>query len=302
MSAITFRTIGPGEVAAAAEVLFVALYDVALRHGARPVVADVAEARAYVEHLMSLDPLSGVLGEQDGQPVAVGWLHPRGSVATIGPLAVLPALQGQGLGRHLLTHLAEAAGRRVSQIRLVQDAFDPSSMGLYLQAGFRVVAPVLEMELPAGAPCPDATLDDGTELRPIESADRRLVVERDARVFGQQRVSDVDAFLAGGHGVVAERAGRITGYGFAVEVGGLVRLGPAAADDPLVVRAVLGWLATTLAERGLPYRLMVAAGDRRLVDGLLDAGFRVFRVCSYMIRGGGTAPPASYVFMSGDLC
>jgi hypothetical protein len=102
--------------------------------------------------------------------------------------------------------------------------------------------------------------------------------------------------------VVAERGGRITGYGFAIEVGGLVQLGPAAADDPLVVRAALAWLAATLAERGLPSRLMVAAGDRRLVDGLLEAGFRVFRVCSYMIRGGGTAPPASYVFMSGDLC
>jgi GNAT superfamily N-acetyltransferase len=302
VSAITFRTIGPGEAAAAAEVLFVALYDVALRHGARPVVADVDDARGYVDHLMNFDPLSGVLGEQDGQAVAVGWLHPRGSVATIGPLAVLPALQGQGLGRHLLTHLAEAAGRRVSQIRLVQDAFDTTSMGLYLQAGFRVVAPVLELELPAHAPRTVPSLDDGTELRPMESADRRVVVERDARVFGQQRVQDVDVFLERGHGVVAERGGRITGYGFAIEVGGLVQLGPAAADDPLVVRAVIAWLAATLAERSLPSRLMVAAGDRRLVDGLLEAGFRVFRVCSYMIRGGGTAPPANYVFMSGDLC
>jgi hypothetical protein len=33
-----------------------------------------------------------------------------------------------------------------------------------------------------------------------------------------------------------------------------------------VVRAALAWLAATLAERGLPSRLMVAAGDRRLVD------------------------------------
>jgi hypothetical protein len=199
-------------------------------------------------------------------------------------------------------HLAEAAGRRVSQIRLVQDAFDTTSMGLYLRAGFRVVAPVLELELSAGVPCPGPTLDDGTELRAMESADRRVVIERDARVFGQQREQDVDAFLARGHGVVAERGGRAVGYGFAVEMGGMVQLGPVAADDPLVVRAALASLTDTLAERGLPSRLMVAAGDRRIVDGLLEAGFRVFRVCSYMIRGGGTAPPASYVFMSGDLC
>ena len=302
MSAITFRTIGPGEVAAAADVLFVALYDVALRHGARPAVADLDDARGYVEHLMSFDPLSGVLGEQDGQAVAVGWLHPRGNVATIGPLAVLPALQGQGLGRHLLTHLADAAGRRVSQIRLVQDGSDPASMGLYLRTGFRVVAPVLELELPAASPCPGPSPDDGTALRPMESADRRVVIERDARVFGQPRAQDVDGFLARGHGVIAERAGRVIGHAFAVEAGALVQLGPAAADEPVVVCAAVAWLAGAFAARALPCRLVVPAGDRRVVDGLLALGFRVFRVGSYLIRGGGTAPPASYVFMSADLC
>jgi hypothetical protein len=29
-------------------------------------------------------------------------------------------------------------------------------------------------------------------------------------------------------------------------------------------------------------------------------GFGLFRACHYMIRGGGTAPPASYVLMGAD--
>lgn len=302
MSAITFRSIASEERAAAAEVLFVALYEVALRHGVRPTLQDLDDARDYVSHLFAFDPLSGVLGELDGHPVAVGWLHSRGSVATIGPLAVVPALQGQGLGHHLLGHLAEAAGRRVSQIRLVQDAFDDASMGLFLRGGFRIVSSVLELELPAGAAGATPELDDGTTLRARAPGDGRFIVERDLRVFGGQRGQDVNLLSEHGTGVVAERAGRITGYAFGLHGRGGVQLGPGAADDPAVLRAMLGELARDLGGRQRPVRVMVPAGDRRVVDGLVESGFRVSRVCTYMIRGGGMAPPQSYVLMSRELC
>jgi hypothetical protein len=39
-----------------------------------------------------------------------------------------------------------------------------------------------------------------------------------------------------------------------------------------------------------------------LVDGLLALGFRPFRACHYMIRGGGTAPPSGYVLLGADYC
>ena len=48
-------------------------------------------------------------------------------------------------------------------------------------------------------------------------------------------------------------------------------------------------------------RFVVPATDRRLVEGLLGLGFRVFRACHYMVRGGGTAPPPNYVLMNGDM-
>ena len=42
---------------------------------------------------------------------------------------------------------------------------------------------------------------------------------------------------------------------------------------------------------------MVLGTDRALVDGLRAMGFRVARALHYMVRGGGTAPPAGYVLM-----
>jgi len=45
----------------------------------------------------------------------------------------------------------------------------------------------------------------------------------------------------------------------------------------------------------------VLATDRAMVDGLRALGFTLFRACQYMIRGGGTAPPAGYVLMGPHL-
>ncbi len=36
-------------------------------------------------------------------------------------------------------------------------------------------------------------------------------------------------------------------------------------------------------------------------EGLMGLGFRVFRACHYMVRGGGTAPPPNYLLMNGDM-
>jgi hypothetical protein len=60
-------------------------------------------------------------------------------------------------------------------------------------------------------------------------------------------------------------------------------------------------LAAELAASGAAIRTLLPATDRRLVDGMLGFGFRVLLACQYMVRGGGTAPPANYVLMNGDL-
>src|SRR5207253_2111586 len=79
---------------------------------------------------------------------------PRGPVATIGPIAVDPRAQGRGIGRRLLERAIELGGRGVPQVRLVHESFNSQALGLYLHAGFRVVAPLLDLELPPVAALP----------------------------------------------------------------------------------------------------------------------------------------------------
>ena len=151
MAAATVRPLEERDVDRAGDVNFVAFYDVAVRHGMRPVVTTPSEARSYLRHLLAFDPLGGLVAEQDGDVVGMAWVHPRGPVATIGPVAVDPRYQGRGIGRLLVERSLELAGPRAPQVRLVHESFNPTSLALYLRTGFRVVAPLCEFELAAGS-------------------------------------------------------------------------------------------------------------------------------------------------------
>jgi predicted N-acetyltransferase YhbS len=279
-----------------AEADFAAFQDVALRHGQVPVVTAVRDSRAYVRRLLEADPLGGFVAEEDGRVLGHAWVHVRGPIATVGPVAVEPRAQGRGVGRALLGQCLQAAGPRATQVRLVHESFNVGSLRLYLAAGFRIVAPVLELELRPGTTVAAAVEPARTRLRAAAAADVQRIATRDARAFGTQRPQDVERCLRAGRGIVAERDKALVGYA----LGAFGCLGSAAADDAEVGLAMLTALAGEPALRATALRVMVLATDRILVDGLLAMGFRLFRACHYMTRGGGTAPPAGYVLMGGD--
>jgi predicted N-acetyltransferase YhbS len=292
---VPIRPLTAADVDAVAEVDFAACHDVALRHGMRPPVRAVRESRALVRDLLAADPLGGFVVEEDGRIAGHAWLHARGPIAVLGPLAVEPAAQRRGLGRALLAHCLQAAGSRTTQVRLLHDGFDTGALELWMAEGFRVVAPVLELELPAGAAVAAAATGLGATIREATTTDQARIAARDARTFGAPRPQDVERLLRAGRGVIAERGKAMVGFA----LGGFGRLGPAMADEPALALALLATLANDPALRGEALRVMVVATDRALVDGLRAMGFRVARTCLYMIRGGGTAPPAGYVLMGG---
>ncbi len=290
---------------------FAAFQDVALRHGLTPAVGAVRDSRAYVRRLLEVDPGGGFVAEEAGRVVGHAWVHPRGPIATVGPLAVEPPLQRRGIGRALLAQCIQSAGPRATQVRLVQESFNTAALGLYLSAGFRIVAPVIELAagpselalgpgehaLDAGAAASSMAPPPGVVIRIAEPSDQARIVARDARPFGTARPRDVERHLRAGHGVVAERGTTLAGYALAA----FGILGSAAAEDQALVVTLLATLARVPALRLGTLRVMVLGTDRALVDGLRALGFRLFRACHYMVRGGGTAPPSGYVLMGGDF-
>jgi len=301
MPALAIRPAEARDVDAAGELNFIAFYRTALEHGVPPVVTTPAESRRYIRHLLEFDPLGGLVAEEDGELVGVAWIHPRGAVATIGPVAVDPRAQGHGIGRRLVERLIEAAGRGVPQIRLVQEAYNTVSLGLYLRVGFRVVGPLLDLELPGTVTPVAPRVPPGVTVRAATGEDRARVAARDARAFGAQRPQSVDLYLGRGRVLVAEAGTTLVGYAMGLGFASMGFLGSASADDPDTLQLLLRALGAELAAPGRTLRTLVPAVDRRLVDALLGDGFRVFRACHYMVRGGGTAPPPNYVLMNGDM-
>ncbi|HLK11218.1 MAG TPA: GNAT family N-acetyltransferase [Candidatus Binatia bacterium] len=296
MARVTVRAAEERDLERAGDVNFLAFYDVALRHGQRPTVAAPAEARSYLRYLAGVDPLGGLVAEEDGEIVGVAWAHARGPVTTIGPVAVHPQAQGRGVGRLLLGRALEAAGG--GQVRLVHESFNAISLGLYLRAGFRVVAPLIELVRPAEA-TGAAVAPAGVRIRAAVADDRLRLIARDARAFGAPRPQSLDPYLRRGRVLVADDGRALAGYACGIGVRATAYLGSAAADDGEVLLALVGTLTAELA--GAAVHVLVPAADRLLLDGLAGLGYRVLRACQYMVLGGGTAPPPSYVLMNGDM-
>jgi GNAT superfamily N-acetyltransferase len=302
MNGVTLRRVEPADVAAAGDLCFVAFHDVALRHGQVPIWANPAVARAHLETLRGLDPAGGIVCEWAGRPIGVAWVRARGSVATLGPLAVEPAAQGRGVGRRLIEEALTHVGRHAPQVRVATEALPGTSSAPFLRLGFRIVCPLLELRLDPERTLRAPATPAGVVLRAPASADRPRIIERDARAFGGQRAGDVDLMLGQGRSLVAERGeGRLAGHALAGVLGGVARIGPAFADDAEVVLAMVGALAGPLAGEGHAVHVLAVGTDRRVVEGLLEAGFRVLRAGHYLVRGGGTAPPVGYLLASGEL-
>src|SRR2546428_2602725 len=274
MAPFTVRALEEADAEAAGDVNFLAFYQVAVAHGHPPVVSSPFESRGYIRHLLRFDPMGGLVAEDEGEIVGVAWVHPRGPVATIGPVAVDPRAQGRGVGRRLVERCLEVAGAGIPQVRLVQESFNTVALGLYLRTGFRVVAPLLELALPATSAVAAPRPPGGVVVRAATAADQTRLVARDARAFGAPRPQSVALYLRRGRALVAERSGALTGYGFAIGFRGLAYLGSASADDPETLLLIIATLAAELVAGRVTVRALVPATDRRLVEGLAALGFR----------------------------
>lgn len=95
-----------------------------------------ARGRARIAHLQATDPEGCWVAEQDGRIVALALSLVREDVWGLSLFAVMPGLQGQGIGRATLEPaLAYAEGRRGA---IILSSSDPRAMRRYFRAGFRL--------------------------------------------------------------------------------------------------------------------------------------------------------------------
>jgi ribosomal protein S18 acetylase RimI-like enzyme len=284
---INARRLDLRDVEAAAEILFDAFGGVYRRRGHTPPFPNLDSAAWLCRAYLDLDPDGCALVEHAGVAAGVGFAHPRGPVASIGPLAARRGAP-RGVGRALMAHFARLT-QGCKSVRLFQDSFNPDSFGFYTRLGYVVVdvAPYLlaDRMIPSGAPAP-------ADLRAVTGADLRALEIYDTSRTGAERGRDLALLASTGSALMLESRGAISGYLFYRSLPARVIVGPAVADSEELLVALLDAVAGVLPGRAAVIRSSAASPS--VLRRAFARGFRVDHLGNLMVHGEYTPAPAQF--------
>jgi len=281
---IDVRVMRQDDAEIAAQILVGAFAQVYHQRGHVPPFPNLESAiwlcRAYLE----LDPAGCAVAEANGALVGVGFVHLRGPVASIGPLAAKPG-GPRGVGHALMAYLTRLT-TGCKSVRLFQDSFNPDSFGLYAHLGYTVrdVAPYLlaSETRPAPGRIPD--------VRPYAPEDLHRLRDFDRRLIGADRSPDLALLISTGSVLLLERRGVLEGFLFLRSLPARAIVGPAVATSEEVLCALVDAATQALAGRAAVMR--ASASSPTVLRRTLDRRFRIDHLGNLMVSGTITLPPS----------
>ncbi len=203
---ITIRPATPADIGVCARIAFDAFKNIATQHGF-PMDFPSLEIATYVmTDIINNPKIFGVVAEKDGKVVGSNFLNEKSVVRGVGPISVDTTVQQAGVGRKLMEAILER-GRQAEGIRLMQDAFNMSSMSLYTSLGFAIKEPLLVMT-------------GNVKDKPVKDVIVRVMKKEDIaechklcqKVYGFERAIEIDENIEFFIPVVALREGKIIAY------------------------------------------------------------------------------------------
>jgi len=162
---VNIRPPTPADAPRCGTIAYEAFRGIAESHGFPPDIPSVEMAGGFLAEFIRNPRLFGVVAESGGQIVGSNFLDEGDAVRGVGPITVDPSHQGKGVGRKLMEAVLDR-GRSAVSIRLVQDAFNTTSMSLYTSLGFDAKEPLALM---GGKP--RGELSPGLDARPLVESD-----------------------------------------------------------------------------------------------------------------------------------
>src|SRR5690349_18783706 len=164
---INIRPMREEDVETCGRICHAAFGEIARRHNFRPDFQDVETAIELMRALCESPRMFSVVAEDHGKVIGSNHLCEYDAIHAVGPITVDPNAQAKGAGRMLMEAVIERGkrnmrardDRRAAGVRLVQDAFNATSLSLYTSLGFDVREPLalIEGELHGDVP-PDVTV------------------------------------------------------------------------------------------------------------------------------------------------
>jgi predicted N-acetyltransferase YhbS len=283
---IRLRPHTPGDIPEIGRILFAAFRSIALQHNF-PLDFPTTEVADHAAQLFGGHPkFFGRVAEVDGRIVGSNFLDERDLVGAVGPITVDPALHGRGVGRRLMEAIIERDREREGggRVRLVQDAFNTTSMSLYTSLGFDVKEPLALM---MGKPLAGG-LPAGAEVRAMREEDLPTCAELCRRVHGIERTNELrDAIRMFGPFVMT-REGRVTAY-VSAPLFWVMNHGVAESDDDLA-----GTLAAASEATGADVALLTPTRRSKLFRNLLSRGLRIVKPMTLMAMGAYQEPSGAF--------
>lgn len=284
MSEIAIREATPDDAPALGTIVYEAFHGVATRHSFTPDFPTPEFATMLVGWMASSPGHYGVVAERDGEVLGSNFLDERDPIRGVGPITVNPAVQASGVGRRLMQAVVER-GREAPGVRLLQDAFNATSMSLYASLGFDIKEPIVRIQ---GEPrsVPPA----GIEVRPLTEDDVERAAAVCEGVHGFARTAELRDALALPMvtPIGTFRDGRLTGYATSVTNWAL---GHAAAETEEDLRALIAGGARLAGE---PADFLLPSREGDLYRWCLAEGLRTVKPMSLMALGAYQEPRGAW--------
>jgi predicted N-acetyltransferase YhbS len=206
-ASLTLRPGTPADIDACSAICFDAFGALNARHNFPSDFPNRRVTAGLFGMLLNMPQACSVIAEQNGRIVGSNFLWEGGAVAGVGPISVDPSAQG-GVGRRLMEAvLTRASEKQTPSVRLVQAAFNTTSMSLYTKLGFDVREPLVCMQGPA-----IGKTIAGYQVRAATEADLAACGDISRRVHGHDREGELRGAIPQGTASVVERGGQIVGY------------------------------------------------------------------------------------------
>lgn len=272
---MNIRPVTPTDTENCGRVMYEAFCGIADRHNFPHDFPSLDAAMGLADMAINNPHVDGFVAEEDdGRFLGSNFLWRHNSMAGVGPITVDPNAQAKGVGRRLMQAVIER-GKDRAGIRLVQDAFNATSMSLYTGLGFNVVEPLVVVQgTPAGEPS-----SPGTDVRLLEEKDFAACADLCRKVHGFGRDRELQEFARVTPAFVAVRENRVVAYAAAPVSW---QLNHAVAESTEDMQSLLSG-AARLA--GQPLAFLLPTRQAELFRWCLSQGLRVVKPMTLMAMG-----------------
>jgi GNAT superfamily N-acetyltransferase len=135
-------------IADAARILFESFKETETNHGFTSDIPNLEVAGQIVEMFVQRPDFFSLAAILDDKVIGTNFLQISDAVAGLGPITVDKQWRGRGIGRTLMQQAMDwGLAHHGPMIRLIQEAYNMPSLGLYASLGFVVKEPLVLMEV-----------------------------------------------------------------------------------------------------------------------------------------------------------